>query len=170
MQNQLIISIISADKPGIIELLSKTIRANHGNWLGSNFCRLSGQFAGIVEIGVVHEHQQNLIAAIKNLTQHNIQLHIAEGTKDKEQQCKLATLTVVGNDKAGIINQISTRLAEHQVNLLNLKSSCESAPNWGSLLFKAEATLELPTNIDIDDIQEALEDIANDLVVEINLE
>ncbi|WP_440904323.1 glycine cleavage system protein R [Catenovulum sp. SX2] len=170
MQNQLIISIISADKPGIIELLSKTVRANHGNWLASNFCRMSGQFAGIVEVEVAHEHQTELTNAIQSLTQHNIQLHIALGAEANNIECNLAKLTVVGNDKAGIINQIATKLAALKVNLLNLKSSCESAPNWGSQLFKAEATLELPSELDIDDVQEALEDIANDLVVEINLE
>ncbi|WP_016957219.1 glycine cleavage system protein R [Catenovulum agarivorans] len=170
MQSQLIISIISADKPGIIELLSKTVRAHHGNWLASNFCRMSGQFAGIVEVEVAHEYQAELTHAIQALTQNNIQLHIAIGAEAPAQECNLAKLTVVGNDKSGIINQIATKLAALKVNLLNLKSSCESAPNWGSQLFKAEATLELPIELDIDDVQEALEDIANDLVVEISLE
>lgn len=170
MQSQLIISIISADKPGIIELLSKTVRAHHGNWLASNFCRMSGQFAGIVEVEVAHEHQADLTTAIQALAQNKIQLHVATGTESSIVECALAKLTVVGNDKAGIINQIATKLASLNVNLLNLKSSCESAPNWGSQLFRAEATLELPIDLDIDDVQEALEDIANDLVVEINLE
>lgn len=170
MQSQLVISIISADKPGIIELISKTVRANHGNWLASNFCRMSGQFAGIVEVEVAHEHQTELTAAIEALAKNNIQLHVALGTESTSVECTQAKLTVVGNDKAGIVNQIATKLASLNVNLLNLKSSCESAPNWGSLLFKAEATLELPIDLDIDDIQDVLEDIANDLVVEITLE
>ena len=48
--------------------------------------------------------------------------------------------------------------------------TCGSAPNWGSSLFKASAIVEIPDGFDLDPLREALEEIANDLVVDIDLQ
>ncbi|MER2493713.1 glycine cleavage system protein R [Catenovulum sediminis] len=169
MQINLVISLITRDKPGVIEKLSAVVKKHQGNWLASNFCRLSGQFAGIVEISCPTDAKTQLSDEIAARLNHEAQIHIAEGQDEQNLQSRRAQLSVMGNDKSGIVNQISATLAEHNVNLVRLNSTCESAPNWGSLLFKADATLEIPETVDIDDIQEALEEIANDLIVEISL-
>lgn len=169
MNSSYVVSVLTIDKPGIIEKVSSLISQHQGNWLASNFCRLSGQFAGIVEFSCPTEESVNLLNALESLSGPDFQLHVAKGELQAETKTNTATLSIMGNDKMGIIKEISKTLANHQVNLLKLNSSCESAPNWGSLLFKAEATLEIPSDVSLDVIQEALEDIANDLIVEIEL-
>ncbi|MCU4675392.1 glycine cleavage system protein R [Catenovulum sp. 2E275] len=169
MNTNYVISVITRDKPGIIEKLSKLINEHQGNWLASNFCRLSGQFAGIVEFSCPSEESNNVLNALESLSSHEFQLHIAKGESQTENNKNIIQLEIVGNDKQGIIKEISRVLASHHVNLLKLTSSCESAPNWGSLLFKAQADIEIPSDLDIDELTDALEQIANDLIVEVNL-
>ncbi len=169
MNTNYVISVITRDKPGIIEQLSKVINEHQGNWLASNFCRLSGQFAGIVEFSCPSEESVNVLNALESLSSPDFQLSVAKGESQGEQNTNVVQLEIMGNDKQGIIKEISRILASHHVNLLKLSSSCESAPNWGSLLFKAQAEIEIPKDLDLDDLTESLEEIANDLVVEVNL-
>ena len=55
-----------------------------------------------------------------------------------------------------------------EINIQKFSSECVSAPNWGNLMFQAEFTVSIPDEVDLDEIQEALETIANDLVVDIS--
>ncbi|WAJ69216.1 glycine cleavage system protein R [Catenovulum adriaticum] len=169
MHTNYVISIITRDKPGVIEKVSKIIDEHKGNWLASNFCRLSGQFAGIVEFSCPTEESNNTLNALESLSGTDFQLNIAKGDNQQTQQHNVAQLTIMGNDKTGIIKEISHTLASHHVNLLKLTSTCESAPNWGSLLFKAQADIEIPSDVDLDDLTQALEEIANDLIVDVEV-
>ena len=73
----------------------------------------------------------------------------------------------MGNDKAGIVQELTSVLNQFNLNILNFSSRCESAPNWGSLIFKANAVIAVPEGFDDDALQDALESLANDLVVDI---
>ena len=48
--NHLIISFITADRPGIVDTLSNVINKHQGNWQKSSLHQMSGIFAGVVEI------------------------------------------------------------------------------------------------------------------------
>ena len=52
MTTPLVITVISADKPGLVESLAQTISRHGGNWLESRMARMAGQFAGIVRVDV----------------------------------------------------------------------------------------------------------------------
>ena len=48
----LILTVISADKPGLVESLAQAINRHGGNWLDSRMARMAGQFAGILRVDV----------------------------------------------------------------------------------------------------------------------
>jgi glycine cleavage system regulatory protein len=79
------------------------------------------------------------------------------------------SLDLVGQDRPGIVKEISHALAERGVNLEELETECESAPMSGEILFKAHATLRAPADVDLDTLQSDLEAIAQDLMVELSL-
>ena len=76
-------------------------------------------------------------------------------------------LDLVGNDRRGIVHDITTILTNHNVNVLNLDTISESASMGGGELFKAKAELVVPASTDIDVLESELEDIANELMVDI---
>ncbi len=64
MQKQLVVTVIGADKPGIVESLADTITRQQGNWLASSMSELAGQFAGILHVAVPDEHYRSLCEAL----------------------------------------------------------------------------------------------------------
>lgn len=60
-------------------------------------------------------------------------------------------------------------LAERGVNIEDLNTEHTSAPMSGHALFTAIAVVELPIDLDPTELERALEDLADDLVVQIEL-
>jgi glycine cleavage system regulatory protein len=50
---------------------------------------------------------------------------------------------------------------------MHFESSKQSAPKWGVPLFNAIATVELPAGLNKDEVVQALEDIAADVMVDV---
>jgi glycine cleavage system regulatory protein len=82
---------------------------------------------------------------------------------------RLSVLEIVGQDRPGIVREISGALASHGVNVEELQTECASAAMSGETLFKARAKLSIPAACNIEDLRRELEKIAEDLIVEISL-
>ena len=82
MQKQLVVTVIGADKPGIVESLAAVISREQGNWLGSAMSELAGQFAGILHVSVPDEHYRSLCEALALLP--GLTISFAEGTPTAE--------------------------------------------------------------------------------------
>ncbi|WP_420935085.1 glycine cleavage system protein R [Alteromonas sp. A081] len=161
----IVINIMGQDKPGLVDALAKCIYAHKGNWLGSSFAHMAGLFTGFVEVQVSAEGKQPLIDAIEALPDITVQHVAALGSQ--ETNVVKYTVEVMGNDKPGIVQELTNVLNQFNLNILTFASHCESAPNWGSLIFKAKAEIGVPAKFDDGALQDALEALANDLVVDI---
>ncbi|SIS86425.1 glycine cleavage system protein R [Neptunomonas antarctica] len=166
----LILTIIGPDKPGLVERLSHTIAQHEGNWLESSLSRLGGKFAGILVITVPETKVTALTDALQALQNSGLKI-IAEAADEQERPDTLQafTLELIGHDKPGIVRDISQALAHRHINVENLTTELVSGSMSAELLFKAEAHLLAPDNMDFDDLQSALEAIASDLMVDITL-
>jgi glycine cleavage system regulatory protein len=81
-----------------------------------------------------------------------------------------ATLELVGQDRPGILRQVSAVLAAHGVNVEELSSECVSAPMGGGNLFQAWATVMVPPPANMAALRADLEKIAADLMVDLRLQ
>lgn len=161
----LVISIMGKDKPGLVDSLAKCVYKHQGNWQGSSFAHMAGMFTGFVEVHVSEDEKQNLIDALDSIKDLSVQ-SVAVATSGEINSTKL-TVDVMGNDKTGIVQELTSVLNQFNLNIVTFSSHCESAPNWGSLIFKAKAEIAVPADFDDDALQDALEALANDLVVDI---
>lgn len=162
---QLIITVIGQDKPGLVEQLSDTVYHNHANWLKSTLTHLSGQFAGIVQVEVSHQHIQQLSNALSQIA--GLQIQIVETQITSSPSPEIQTLHITGNDRAGIVKEVAAHLHQLGVNICKLKTHTQSAPNWGYPLFCAEFQLTLPPHLCLEHVQDALEQLADDLTVDL---
>ncbi len=167
MSNYLALTILADDRPGIIERVSDVIAANGGNWLESSMSRLAGKFAGILLVEIAGERQADLLNKLSRLEEQGIRVHGEASTGEAGGSRQTLLLSVVGNDRPGIVSEISALLARLSVNLEELTTSCESAPMSAEILFRASARIQLPENLVTDDLQTALEGLSDDLVVEL---
>ena len=81
---------------------------------------------------------------------------------------RVRRLEIVGQDRPGIVRQISHALASYGVNVEELQTECASAAMTGETLFKARAKLRVPDSADVEKIRQNLEKIASDLIVDIS--
>lgn len=163
--NQIIISFISPDRPGLVDSVSNVIAQHQGNWQTSSLHHLSGFFAGVIEVSVTTEQCDSLIAQLNNLTDFNCQIEKASPSSSKTKADLVLELTA--NDRAGIVQEISSVIHEQGGNLLKLVSGHDSAPHSGQELFKAKATISVEQS-KTDALIEALEGLADDLIVDIS--
>ncbi len=168
MSNFIVLTVMADDRPGIVEKIASAISANGGNWLESSMSRLAGKFTGILLIEAQADNKQPLIDAMAALAADGISITTATGPKDTEDSGQQLTLTVLGNDRPGIISEISTILASNKVNVIQLTTSCESAPMSADPLFRAVAKIVLPGELDRAGLLESLEALSADLVAELD--
>lgn len=161
----LVISIMGKDKPGIVDALAKCIYQHNGNWLGSSFAHMAGMFTGFVEVHVNADKKESLLKALDGMSDISVQA-VATSPSANAHPTELS-VEVMGNDKPGIVQELTSVLNQFNLNIINFSSHCESAPNWGSLMFKATAVIAVPDTFEHDALQQALEALSNDLVVEI---
>ncbi len=166
----LVLTIIARDKPGLVEQLSLTIANNGGNWLESSMSRLAGKFAGILIVSVAEDQADTLLNALRQLDSQGIKV-VAERSQENiaSDDSNSITLELIGHDKPGIVREISQALSRYNINVERLSTELISGSMSAEELFKAEAELTVPTGVDLDDLQQSLEAIANDLMVDITL-
>lgn len=162
-----ILTVIGHDQPGLVDSLSSAIENAGGNWLESRLCHLGGHFTGLVHLELPDERAlelQKALGEIKGLTLH---LH-----PDRAQLACLETFTMelIGQDRPGIVRQITHALACHEVNVEDLVSEVLSAPMSGEQLFKARLVLGLPQGAKLAAIQASVEKIAEDLMCDISFD
>ena len=80
------------------------------------------------------------------------------------------TLTVIGPDRLGIVREISRALAQCQVNVVEMDSHVTSAAMSGEMIFQARIDAEIPASLELDDLHDRLDEIANHMTLEIDLE
>jgi len=161
----MVLSIIGKDKPGLVDDVAQAVANAQGNWLKSSFCQLAGHFAGFVEIKLPKDQHNKLVSDCHALS--SLQITLLPAHDDTVGGTSSLIVKVTGNDRQGIVRDVTGALRSFDVNILELDTSCESAPNWGSQLFSATIRVELPEGLTADKIREAIENIADDLMVDL---
>ncbi|GIZ12643.1 hypothetical protein NCCP436_20590 [Pseudomonas sp. NCCP-436] len=167
--DHLVLTVIAEDQPGLVERLAGCVAAHGGNWLESRMARMAGQFAGIVRVDVPVAAHFGLARALEGLGAMGIRVQLAPSGREPQRRFRAIRLELVGNDRPGIVRDISRLLAEQGVNLENLLTDVAPAPMSGEMLFSAQALLAVPESLTLEALQAQLESLADDLMVELNL-
>ncbi|KPW24295.1 ACT domain-containing protein [Pseudomonas cannabina pv. alisalensis] len=131
--------------------------------------RMAGQFAGILKVGVEPQQYDDLIKALNNLSAHGIRMLLAESVVETSGTTRPISMQLVGNDRPGIVRDITRLLAGQGVNVEHLITDVAPAPMSSEVLFHADAVLGVPVGLSLDDLQAGLETLADDLMVELVL-
>ena len=168
MNTPVVLTIIAKDQPGIVNAVSKILYKHGGGWTQSSMSSLAGQFAGILLASVPTRLADTCVQELQQLKAQGMTViaHISDAPA-QTQSCREYTLDLVGNDRKGIVHDITTILAKHNINVQSLETVTESASMGGAELFRAKAELLVPADADIDALEDELEEIANELMVDI---
>jgi glycine cleavage system regulatory protein len=169
MPSSLVMTVIGPDRPGLVESLARLVAEHGGNWLESRMSRLGGQFAGILRVELPAEREHSLLSSLQSLGAKGLTV-VAHPDEAKKigTAVRLSILEIVGQDRPGIVRQISQALAAYRVNVEELHTECASAAMSGETLFKAHAKLSLPEGCNTAELRRKLERIAEDLIVDLS--
>jgi glycine cleavage system regulatory protein len=169
MSASLVLTICAHDRPGIMGTLSNTITQGGGNWLESRMARLAGQFAGIVRVECSEENTPTLQAALQALESEGIHVQIlGEGNLSDYPYTRCLRIDIYGNDRPGIISQLTQAISHAGANIEELNTSIESAAMAGHPLFHASGTVCLPDSTEEEQLISSIEALSDDLNVEIS--
>jgi glycine cleavage system regulatory protein len=167
--DHLVLTVIAQDQPGLVERIAQCVNEHGGNWLESRMSRMAGQFAGILRVDVPLDAHSGLVTALEGLQAQGIRVQVAAGGNEPAAAWQEIRLELVGNDRPGIVRDITRLLSSHGVNLESLNTEVLPAPMSGELLFRADALLAVPQSLALEQLQTHLETLADDLMVELKL-
>lgn len=162
----MVLSIIGKDKPGLVDEVAQAVANAQGNWLKSSFCQLAGHFAGFVEVSLPKQQHNKLVSDCHALS--SLQITLLPANEFLDDNKNRLIIKVTGNDRKGIVKDVTGALKTFNANITKLDTHCEGAPNWGIPMFNASMDVIVPEGIDADKLQTAIESIADDLMVDIN--
>ena len=169
MRRTLVLTVIGDDRPRIVEALADRVLSAGANWEESRMARLAGKFAGLLRVSVDDERAADLAQALSAI-QGGLTVVVEPSDEPAAASGRALRLELVGNDRPGIVRDISRALAAQQVNIEELETDVTSAPMTGELLFRARAELHVPAAVTVEDLRQQLEALAGELMVDLDLE
>ncbi|MEA1988656.1 MAG: ACT domain-containing protein [Pseudomonadota bacterium] len=170
MKKSIVISVLGNDSPGLVKSLSKIIVAHDGEWIESRMASLAGKFAGILRIDLPATQVRDFQIALQNAEDLGLSVIFEESVPPqlapRENQFEIE---LIGQDQPGIVHKISSALAQINANVDELHTEVIEASMSGESLFKADIKLHIASDVKSSEIRELLEDLANELIVDIEL-
>ncbi len=170
MRTSLVLTVLGNDHPGLIEALSETIGAHQGNWMESRMAQLAGKFAGILRLSVPTDREQALVDALLAHESEGLRVMVERSEESGLEAHHRVDLELLGQDRPGIIHDITHALTGLNINVEELTTECFDASMSGETLFKASARLQVPPSVSTEALREVLEGLADQLMVDIHLD
>lgn len=163
----LVLTVVGDDRAGLVSAVAEIVQTHGGNWENSELAELAGAFAGIVEVSVAAERADALRAALEGLSATlAVTVHpgAPEGTASAPHS---VTLDVVGNDRPGIVHDVSSALSARGVSIERMSTQTTDASMAGGRLFEASITVVVGPDVEVDDLVADLERIAAEIQVDV---
>lgn len=168
MHKQYVLTLIGDDKPGLVDSLARQVKEHGGNWLESRMANLAGKFSGIVLVTVDSEQCEEFESAIAMLKSSGLSVRATSVDSPTPTGRHTSQLSLVANDRPGILSELTSTLAGLKVNVEELITDCAPASMSSELLFRAKVTVSIPDSLDDNVLVTALENLSNDLMVEVD--
>ena len=166
----LVITLLTDDKPGIVQQLAETIAQAGGNWLDSRMSQLAGKFAGILKISIPEDNVDALSQQLQSLSARGIEVLIDNAVHDNHSVSgRTLAFELIGADRVGIVSEIAHAFSEREISIDDLETHCSSSPWSGDPLFEATGILIAPSNINKDELLDRLDGVEESLGIDISL-
>ncbi|HWZ49142.1 MAG TPA: formyltransferase family protein [Herbaspirillum sp.] len=166
----LIVSIVGADRHGIVSLLADKAQRFGANWAASRMTRLASEFAGTVHFEVPRQNVDALEAALRQLASSGLQVVIARSDgATVPASLRNVELELVGDDRVGIVSNLTKILAERGISIESIHSEIVRSGVSGKQTFKIGAHLLIPAALSIDALRQELSTLAREMMLDIAL-
>lgn len=129
---------------------------------------LAGKFAGIVVVSVPAERIEGLAAAVRDLD-GLLDVSAHAGAAVAKPEGEELRIDLLGNDRPGIVHEISSVLARHGLSIDTIDTLTREAPMAGGQLFEAHIVARVPAGGDPSSVRADLEQLAGELLVDLEV-
>ena len=167
----LVLTVVGDDRAGLVATVAEIVGAHGGNWETSALAELSGAFAGIIEVSVPATRADELREALSVLEGLlSVAVHAGGVSSGRDEMGCRISLTVLGNDRTGIVHEISSALGAQGVSIERMSTETRDAAMAGGRLFEATVVARVPAGVDVADVAARIERLADDLQVDVAFE
>jgi len=169
MKSYLVITLLGSDRPGLVNSLADTIARHGGSWLESRMARLAGQFAGIARIECPPDAVDALLHDLQSPGIPGLTVQAVREDAADPLPRRTVVVDVVGNDRPGIVRELTAAIAHAGGNVEELTTGLESAPMSGHPMFRAHGIVSIPEETETATLLQSIESLGGDLTVDLSI-
>ncbi len=172
--NNLIITVLGKDRPGIISRISTILYEIHCNLENVNQMILQNQFAGFFFIEAPAQLSLETVQQtfIEKTRDSGLTIHVTtlkkNGSVAEDVMPEIFLITTIGPDQKGLVARFSSIIAGFNANIVNLKAVFKggSDPNANVMSYQVCISPE----VDASSMFKALREKANELNLDIRIQ
>jgi glycine cleavage system regulatory protein len=170
MKARIILTVLGSDRRGLTRELAEAVHAAGGNWLESHLARLGGKYVGSVLVEVDAANLPLLSEEVLGIDASGLQVAMVPAGSDPADTGKALVIELVGQDRPGIVREVTKVLEAVGANIDGFESDAVSGAQTGELLFKARIELTIPAAATPGEVQDALEAISGEIMVDFSFD
>jgi glycine cleavage system regulatory protein len=169
MPENMIVSFVGDDRPGIVQVIADVVASHGGSWQESRMSGLGGYFSGTARILINSDRLKALDQSLQALEGLTVIIRpLRQELPDKTTQ--KMKLDIVGPDRPGILQDVTNQLVGYGINVVAMETEVSPASMSGELNFIADALVEVPNEVDIESLDRQLNVVARNLGLDILFE
>jgi len=171
MQQHSVLSVIGADRVGLVDEVSEFVLAREGSIEDSRMVNLRGQFAIIMLVGGTREALDRLDADLETLRSgSDVHAQLTPAATERATRPALPfRLTGRALDQAGLVHSVAHALRGLDVSIESMDTTLEAAPITGSPVFSMELIVSVPVETPVARLRDALAAVCDPLNIDWHL-
>jgi glycine cleavage system transcriptional repressor len=166
---RVVLTAIGADRPGLVDEVTRFIAERGGNLEDSRMVNLHGQFAMMLLVAGDERTLERLRDDLEGLTRSSGVR--AELTAAGASQSAVATavpyrLATTAMDHPGLVQSVAHVLRERGVNIESAETTLKPAPMTGTPLFAMDLVVSVPAATRVSELRDALAEVCDELNID----
>ena len=165
MSEQLVITALGDDRPGIVDEMSKVLFKRNLNIEDSRMSVLGGEFAVLLLVSGSQQSIDDFVADTASLEQAlNMKILVKITSSEASRQAMVPyAVEVVAIDNPGIVHNLASFFSSRQVNIVDLNTERYAAAHTATPMFAVHMTIEIPADIPIKKLRDEFIDMCDEL-------
>jgi len=165
MSEQLVITALGDDRPGIVDEMSKVLFKRNLNIEDSRMSVLGGEFAVLLLVSGSQQSIDDFVADTASLEQSlNMKILVKITSSESSPQAMVPYMVeVVAIDHPGIVHKLASFFSSQQINIVDLHTERYAAAHTATPMFAVNMTIGIPTDIAIKALRDEFIDMCDDL-------
>jgi glycine cleavage system transcriptional repressor len=164
-----VLTAIGADRPGLVDEVSRYVGECGGNVEDSRMVNLHGQFVIMMLVEGTEQVIEELRTGLDGLAAKS-RIHVELISADMDRATSSAALpfrlTTRAMDHPGLVQSVAHTLRGLNVNIESAETTLQSAPITGAPLFEMEFVVSVPATTPVAQLREALGRLCDDLNID----